>query len=405
MKFRVTGYAKDGTSLRETVEAPSAREAGEEVARRGVFVSEVREVRGEGAGRRRVPRLGGGARAERAAAFLRQLAVLVQTGTPLVEAITSIERQQPAGAWRDALASMRTRLEEGSQLSETLAQHPAYFDGVCRSLISAGESGGRLDAMLQRLAVFMRQRVRVRKQLTGALVYPALLVVVALGVTAGMLGFVMPRFEGLFKTLDAPLPPTTRLLMDTSALVRTYWYVVVGVALGIPASLYVYAGTPGGRRALERCMLRTPQVGRLMRGFALARLSRVLGVLLEGRVPMLDALRLTREAAGVASFEALLGEVESSVTRGENVSTAFSQSDLVPPVMVEAIRSGERSGQVPAVLLAMADAMDEDNEVLLKTVTGLLEPVILVLLGLVVGGMAISMFLPLFDLTAAGGGR
>lgn len=406
MKFRCIGYTKTGELVREVIEASSASEASEELVRRGVYVTEVREARDEApAARRPVPRMGAGQRAEEAAGFLRQLAVLVQTGTPLVEAIGSLERQQRDGPWRITLGLMRARLEEGAQFSEVMAQHPEYFDGVCRSLIAAGESGGRLDAMLHRLAAFMRQRVRARKQVVGALVYPCLLVCVAFGVTAGMLGFVMPRFEGLFQTLDAPLPPTTKVLMDASAVIREYWYVAVGLLVALPVGLSVYLGSAPGRRSLEHTLLHAPQVGRLTRGIALARTARVLGVLLEGRVAMLDALRLTRQAAGVQKYESLLERVEEGVTRGENVSSVLASSDLVPPVFVEAVRSGERSGQVHTVLLAMADSLDEDNEILLKTITGLLEPMILIVLGLVVGTMAISMFLPLFDLTAAGGGR
>jgi type II secretory pathway component PulF len=406
MKYQCIGYTKSGGSVCEVVEAQGPREASEELARKGVYVTEVHEARDEPSPqRRKTPRMGAGRRAEDAAGFLRQLAVLVQTGTPLVEAIGSLERQQREGPWRSVLGAMRARLEEGAQFSEVMAQHPEYFDGVCRSLVAAGESGGRLDAMLHRLAAFMRQRVRARKQIVGALVYPCLLVCVALGVTAGMLGFVMPRFEGLFQTLDAPLPPTTKVLMDASAVIREYWYVAVGLLIAIPIGLYVYLGSSTGRRSLEHAMLTMPQVGRLTRGIALARTARVLGVLLEGRVAMLDALRLTRQAAGVQKFELLLERVEEGVTRGENVSGVLACSDLVPPAFVEAVRSGERSGQVHTVLLAMADTLDEDNEILLKTITGLLEPLILIVLGLVVGTMAISMFLPLFDLTAAGGAR
>lgn len=412
MKFTYKGFDKSGKPVTDIVEAADAHDAGEQLRRRGIFASEIVEWRiggGGGSGgagaksHRSAAKRASGRRLELASGFLRQMSVLVTTGTPLVEAIQSLERQQTDAAFTATLARLRNALEEGSQLSEAMAQHPQYFDGVCRSLIAAGESGGKLDAMLTRLAIFTRQQVKVRKTVQGAMVYPCLLICVAFVVTIAMLGFVLPRFEGLFKTLDTALPPTTQVLMDISSLGREYWYIALAVIFGLPVAIKFYLGTRAGVDALERVMLSAPQLGKLTRGYATARLARVLGVLLEGKVAMLDAIRLTRQATGVARYEALLAHAEDAVTRGENFSAAINDPHLIPPNVIEAIRSGERSGQVSSVLLTMAEAMDEDNELALKTVTSLMEPVILILLGLVVGGMAISMFLPLFDLTAAGG--
>lgn len=405
MKFVYKGFDKTGKPVADSLEAADRNEAAEILRRRGVFVSEIGEPRELAAGasasaaRKRVS----GKRLEQVSGFLRQLAVLVSTGTPVVEAVESLERQQKDGPFKSMLQVLRRRVEEGVQFSDAMAAHPEYFDGVCRSLVAAGESGGKLDAMLARLSTFTRQQVKVRKNVTGAMVYPCLLIVVAIGVTVAMLGFVLPRFEGLFKTLDTPLPPTTQMLMDISRFGREYWYAVLGAAISIPVGLKLWLSTQSGLHALERFMLTAPQLGKLTRAYAVARFSRVLGVLLDGKVALLDAIRLTRQATGIAKYDALLGRAEDAVTRGENFSVAINDPTLVPPSVIEAIRSGERSGRVSNVLLTLADAMDEDNELALKTVTGLLEPLILIMLGLVVGGMAISMFLPLFDLTAAGG--
>jgi type IV pilus assembly protein PilC len=405
MKFSFRGVDRAGAVVADVIEASDRLEATEVLRRRGVFASEITPAREQSAdatvsvsGRRT------GARLAQAGAFLRQLSILVSTGTPLVEAIESICRQQPAGPFRDMLESLHKRLEEGSQLSEAMEAFPAYFDGVCRSLVAAGESGGRLDAMLSRLAVFTRQQLRTRKTITGALIYPCLLMAVAVGVTGAMLGFVLPRFEGLFQTLDAPLPSSTRILMDLSHLVRDNWMVVVPALVALPTCGFLYATrTSQGRVLLERAALGAPIVGKLVRDFALARLARVLGVLLEGKVALLDAIRLARLSTGMMAYEAVLRRAEDAVMRGENFSVAINDPKLVAPTFVEAVRSGERSGQVHAVLLTLADAMDEDNDMALKTITGLLEPLILIFLGIIVGSMAISMFLPLFDLTAAGG--
>lgn len=404
MKFRYQGYDRTGAGVSAVIDAADEAGAREQLTRKGIAVAELSRVKQAAGPATSGGGFGSGKRREQVAAFLRQLSVLVETGTPLVEAITSIERQLEDGPWKATLARVLERLQEGAQLSEAMASHPAYFDPVCRSLIAAGESGGKLGDMLCRLAVFMRQQVKLRRTVTGAMAYPCLLICVAFVVVVAMLGFVMPRFEGLFKSIDAKLPPTTEMLMGASAFVRTNWYYFAAIAVAAPFAAWFWFRTHTGRATTERVMLRAPLLGSVTRAFATAKLARVLGVLLEGRVPMLEALRLTRSAAGRDAYAKLVGRAEDAVTRGESILGAFSDPALINPSVTEAIRSGERTGRVGAVLVQIADHMDEDNEMALKAAVGLLEPLILIGLGLVVGVMAISMFLPLFDLAASGGG-
>jgi len=231
-----------------------------------------------------------------------------------------------------------------------------------------------------------------------------LLSCVGIGVMTLMIGFVLPRFEGLFKTLDAPLPPTTKILMDLSRLLSHYWPLFGGGAIALIVGVFVWQGSVSGRAVIDRVLLALPQVGNVTRSFATARVIRVLGVLIEGKVPLLEALRLTRAAAGNTRYAALLERSEDVVMRGESLSSAWASSDLIRGGVVEALRSGERTGQIAPVLLNVADFLDEDNEVLVKTLTGIIEPVILIIMGIGVGIVAVSMFLPLFDLTAMGGG-
>lgn len=399
MKFSYEGFDRSGAPVTASVDASGPEQATEALARQGIFVTSIAAVAAAARATGRVPAAG-----ERAAAFFRQLSILIGTGTPLVDALTAMERQA-SGPWQAVLASMRQKVEEGSQLSDALAAHPECFDPVTYSLVAAGESGGELDEMLRRLADLMRRQVRVRKTVRGAMAYPALLLVIALAVTTTMVCFVLPRFEELFKSLGAPLPPTTKLLMQAGAFVRERWYVVLTVLAGVIIAARFWLSRGGGVEQISRAALRTPKIGTVMRDFATARLARVLGVLLNGRVGMLDALRLTRQSVGHPAFAELIARAEDAVTKGEAISAAFANSSIITPAVCEAIRSGERSGKLPEVMIDLADHLDEDNELTLKTVTGLIEPAILVVLGLVVGGMAVSLFLPLFDLTAAGGAR
>lgn len=410
MKFRYQGFDQRGKEVVGVIDAADPGAARESLRRDGIFVDDVAQARGDegsraqGGGKRfEMPSLGGGKRLRSVSGFMRQLAVLVSTGTPLVDAIGSLEKQEHDRGFRKVLADVYGRLEQGTMLSEAVAAHPKYFGAVARSLIAAGEQGGQLDQMLSRLAKLGRQQQKVRSTVTGAMIYPALLVCVSLGVVTAMLFFVLPRFEGLFETLGTPLPTTTRLLMDVSHALRDHWIVCAGAAVVGLVMAILAAGTRVGKRVAMGVALRLPVIGAAIKSLATARIARVLGVLLEGKVQMVDALQLTRDATGIQAFAALVTRAEDFVLRGDAVSAAWDGSSLIPASVVEAIRSGERTGRVGTVLLSLADNMDEDNEIAIKTATHVIEPVILIGLGLVVGVMAISMFLPLFDLTAAGG--
>jgi type II secretory pathway component PulF len=221
-----------------------------------------------------------------------------------------------------------------------------------------------------------------------------------------MLTFVLPRFAELFKTLDSPLPPTTKFLMALSEAMRTYWWGFLLAIGGSVAAAKTWLGSEAGRRAIATLTIRVPKFGVLVRNFITARVVRTLGVLLQSKVQLLEALRLTRLGTTNHHYADLLTRAERSVTRGEPISAAFARPELIPANIYEALRNGERTGQVGPLLLNMADFMDEENEVVMKSLTSIIEPLILIVLGVLVGAVALAMFMPLFDLTAAarGGG-
>jgi type II secretory pathway component PulF len=261
--------------------------------------------------------------------------------------------------------------------------------------------------MLDRLAALTRKQLQFRSAITGAIVYPAVLSGIGVCVTVLMLLFVLPRFGGLFETLDTPLPPTTKGMLAASSFLQAYWWAVVAGAVVAVVTLWKAVHSPGGKRWLDGAVLRTPKLAGLTRAVLSARLARLLGVLLESRVPLMESLKLTRQACPNSQYAALLERAEAAVSHGEPVSAVLSQSDLISPAVQEALRNGEQSGQVGGPLIHMADFLDEENEVVIRAMTKLLEPLILCALGLLVGLMAISMFLPLFDLVSAasGGGK
>jgi type II secretory pathway component PulF len=402
MKFAYEAFDRSGKAASGVIEASSEPDAGEMLRREGLFVSRISAAAGAPAARS--TRRARGGRLKNVATFTRQLAVLVSTGTPVVDALEALERQVRDPVFRGTIQDVRRRVEEGATLAQSMEAHPRYFDAVSRSLVSAGESSGRLDAMLNRLADLTRQQVRIRNTLVGAMVYPTLLLTVAAGVLILMMVFVLPRFTGLFKTLNVPLPPTTRALMAVSNAVTTYWYAALLAVAAVVGGAWWFLRTPSGVRAMHTFAVRAPQLGKLTRSFGTARIARLVGVLLESKVQLLEALQLTREACANVHYNELLARTQDQVTRGEPFSAALaSGGDLIHPSVCEAVRNGERTGQIGRVLLSMADFLDEENEVVLKSVTSLIEPLILLALGCVVGLVATSMFMPLFDLTSMAG--
>jgi type II secretory pathway component PulF len=412
VKVLYHGYDKLGKSVKGVIDAGDVREAREVLRRQGVFAMKLGAAEAGGVSLdANAPHLsgkfklaGGSSKLEKVAFMMRQLALLVQTGTPVVEALASLEKQAPQGEWREVLKQLRAKVEEGKSLAEAMGNRPDYFDAVCRSLVAAGESGGQLHEMCDRLSKLVRQQVRIRKTVGHALIYPSLLMCVALGVTITMITFVLPRFEALFETLGSDLPAMTAVLMDVSRFVRGQWYFVVGGVLAAFFGGFGYLRTAHGQRTLDVLALRLPKLGHFTRAYATARITRVLGTLLDGKVPLLEALALSRHVVRNSLYVALLARAEETVIRGEPLSAALDDPAMLPQSVIEAVRSGEKTGNLAPVLTSVAEFMDEDTEQTIKTVTGLLEPLILLFLGLVVGAMAISMMLPLFDLTAAGAG-
>lgn len=405
MKFAYKAYDVAGKVVSGSVEANDAGEARDALRKRGVFATEVHE---EGAAARRAQ--AGNARKEKAslaevAGFTREMSILVSTGTPLVEALHSLERQCRNETFKAIVMDLSRSVEQGEALSDAMMRYPKAFDGVACSLVRAGEEGGEIAGMLDRLSRLLRQVQKIRGALIGAMIYPALLITVALSVLTAMVGFVLPKFEDLFKTLQAPLPPSTKLLLGLGGFAKeNWWMVLIGLAVVI-ASVVAYLRSESGRSTMHRVLVSVPGLGKIIRALSVARISRVLGVLVEGRVPLLDALRLTRASVWNRVYAELVDRAEKSLERGEPLYTAFTAKlgsvELVTPSVCEALRNAEKSGRLGAVLSSVADHLDEDNELVVKSLTSIVEPMILIVLGVIVGFVAISMFLPLFDLTAA----
>jgi type IV pilus assembly protein PilC len=403
MRLAYVTYDRAGGEVTDVVEAVDEPDAREILSGRGLFVTNISQAESSQASERVASEKPGRGRLKHLSMFTRQFYVLVSSGTQVVPALGALERQTRDARWRRVISSVRARVEQGSSLSDAMEFHPAYFDAVYRSMVGAGEAGGVLGTMLARLADLTQKRLHVQSSIQGALAYPVLLLVVAFSVLGVMLVFVVPRFAGLFTSMGIALPPSTALLLTLGQIAQSYWWLILLFIGGIGAGLRFYLRTPRGKRIADTAILRIPRIGPILQGFHTATIVRLLGSLLDGHVPVLDALRLTKTSATNGCYLELLARAERLVGRGEPLSGVFGRTDLVSPSVHETARSGEQSGRLGEMMLNLADFLDEENEIILRSLTSILEPVILVVLGVLVGFVSISMFMPLFDLTSMTG--
>lgn len=409
MKLAYKAYDSLGKSVTGILDASDAPGAAELLRRKGLYVAEVKaSIPTQGPKtQRRHRHCSGSQRMKDVAWFSRQLFVLVSSGTQLADALHALERQARPGPWRDVITSLRTRVEEGSSLSAAMEPQGAYFDPIYRNLIAAGESSGHLVEMFDRLAGLKQKQLKIHNSVVGALVYPVMLVTVGVTIFVMLLLFVIPRFAGLFTTMNVPLPSSTALLLHLSEAVRGYWWLLLLLTAALVGALVVLLRSPRGRRLRDTVALRMPYIGPVVKSLATARIVSLLGVLMQARIPVLEALRHVQQSAGNCHYATLVAQAEDAVSKGEAMSSAFDNPKLINPSVYEAIRSGENSGEIDKLLLNIAAFLDEENEVIVRSMTSIIEPLILIVMGVLVGAISICMFMPLFDLasmTQQGGG-
>ncbi len=404
MRLAYQAWDAAGKLVSDTIDAADADDARESLRQRGLFVTQIDEASSAAGavkpGKRSWRRKGKTGRLKVLANFCQQLFLMIKTGTPIVQSLEAVERQTRDLNVRQVIAQVRLRVEEGDSLAIAMDSHPEYFDAVTRNLIDAGETSGKLPYMLERIGTLTRKQLGIRNKVAGAMVYPALLMVVAFGVAILMLVVVLPRFGTLFEDLEVPLPPTTAMLMDSGDWLREYWWAALAGVVAMFVAIVMWAKSAAGKKVVDKLVLRAPGLGKIVRNFATARIARLIGTLRESYLPLLEVLELVAQSSSNTQYQAMLDNAKHAVSRGQPMSSAFADERLVNPTVYEAMRSGEESGQIGPLLLSLADVLDEENDVVVRTLTNIIEPVILVILGVVIGFVAISLFMPVFDLMA-----
>ncbi|MBN2337286.1 MAG: type II secretion system F family protein, partial [Acidobacteria bacterium] len=332
------------------------------------------------------------------AIFTRQFSVMLGAGLPLIQAVDAIGSQHPNKEFKAVLEQIKGDVESGTTLSAAMARHPKVFDTLYTNMVAAGESGGILETILQRLSVFIEKIVKLKGALKSALIYPATILTIAVGVVAVILWKVVPVFRTLYEGFNVDLPLLTRVVIALSEIVERFMIPIVILMILAAFGFKSYYKTDKGRHLVDKAILKIPVIGEVIRKIGIARFTRTLATLLSSGVPILEGLEVTAKTAGNAILEDVILEVRQRIEAGGNMADPMRQSGFFPPMVTQMVSVGESTGEIDSMLTKVADYYEEEVDTVMANLMTILEPILMVFLGVVVGGIVIAMYLPLFKL-------
>ncbi len=383
------GKAQEGVLVAENKDAAIAM-----LRKQQVTVTAVTEKGKEFA----LPKMGGGISQKEIAVFTRQFSVMIDAGLPLVQCLEILGGQQDNRVFQKILFEVRQDIEAGATLADALRKHPRAFDDLYCNMVAAGETGGILDTILQRLSQYIEKIVKLRSAVRSAMVYPVAVILIAIGVVWIILWKVIPTFATLFSGLGAQLPLPTRITIALSKFIGAWWWAIfLAVGLAIFA-VHRYHKTYSGRRKIDGLLLRLPVLGNVLKKIAVARFCRTLGTLISSGVPILEALEITAKTAGNAVVEDAIMETRKSIEQGKTISEPLKATTVFPSMVVQMVAVGEQTGALETMLNKIADFYEDEVDEATANLLALLEPIMICFLGVVIGGIVISMYMPMFDL-------
>ncbi|HEX7676147.1 MAG TPA: type II secretion system F family protein [Bdellovibrio sp.] len=333
--------------------------------------------------------------------FTRQFATLINAGIPVVDSLKILSEGLRPGLLKEASAQVKTSIEGGRRLADSMAQVPNVFDKLYCNMIQAGEEAGILDGILQRLASYMEKSEKLKGQVKGALVYPIVIIIVAIIVIAGILVFIIPKFMEFFASSGQKPPMLTQMVVNLSHSLTNHWYLYLGIAVGGPIALSQYIKTPEGRDTFDRVIFKAPVFGEVVQKSAIARLTRTLGTLLSSGVGLIEAIDISAKTSGNVVVEQALLRCKESVTAGRTFAAPLAKEKAFPEMVVQMISIGEQSGTLDVMLGKIADFYEDEVETAVKAMTSLLEPLLMVVLGGIIAILVIAMYLPIFNMAGA----
>jgi type IV pilus assembly protein PilC len=399
--FTYRGVTSGGGQVRAEITAPDERSAARQLRSQGIVVQNIAVKRGLG-GKIELGDLPGlntllgGVRGKDISVFSRQFATMIAAGLPLVQCLQTLGMQMERKRFQDIIAKVAYDVESGSTLSDALGRFPRVFDELYVNLVHVGETGGVLDSMLARLSTYLEKAQALKHRVQMAIVYPILVMTIAVLVVAFLMIFIIPIFAAFFNNAGVPLPLPTRIVIAVSNGVTRYWYIVLAVWAAAMFGFRAWYRTEAGRLAVDRFFLRAPIFGPLVRKISIARFTRTLSALLGGGVPIIDALRITAKTAGNRVVENSVMAARERVMAGHTLGERLKDSGVFPPMVVQMVIVGEQTGALDNMLAKVADYYEDEVDVAVSGLTALLEPLLIVFLGVVIGGIVIAIYLPIF---------
>ncbi|HRX84195.1 MAG TPA: type II secretion system F family protein [Phycisphaerae bacterium] len=405
--FLYEAMNQTGQEVKDQIEASSAEDALEKIRNSGLFPTRIREKGGKkksgAAAKRKAKGISiGKVKQKQVVQFTRQLATLQDAGLPILRSLNILAEQSKQGILKSALLSVAEDVEGGATLSEAMSKHPKAFNRLYVNMVAAGETGGVLDTILLRLAEFMEKAQRLKAKIKGAMIYPTVVIMFAVGIVSMIMIVVVPKFEEIFVDFDTTLPALTEMLISISKWfihgTPPGWAVIVFGPVAFFIFLKLLNQSKGGRFAKDTVMLKIPIMGQIIQKSSVARFCRTLGTLVTAGVPILEAINITKETAGNEVFARALTKVHDSIREGETFADPLRASRVVDGIVVNMISVGEETGELDKMLIKVADNYDEEVETLVSSLLSVLEPIMVAILGVIVGFIVIALFLPLVKL-------
>jgi type IV pilus assembly protein PilC len=396
--FAYAGRTRAGETVSGERVADSLDAATAALRRDQIQVTRINPVKEAAKAKKAAAKRGKKVAAKNLAVFTRQFSVMIDAGLPLVQCLDILGNQEEDKGFAEVILATRSDVEAGASLADAMRKHPKTFDGLFVNMIAAGEAGGILDTILKRLATYIEKAVKLQSQVKSAMIYPVAVVVIAGLVVGVILWKVIPTFASLFSGLGAELPLPTRVVIAASDnLVRFFPFLLVIGGAGV-YGFKQYYGTDKGRRVVDQVMLKAPILGNILRKIAVARFCRTLATLIASGVPILDGLEITARTSGNSVIEDAIMMTRKSIERGETISAPLRDTKVFPPMVVQMIGVGEATGALDTMLAKIADFYEEEVDTAVAGLLTLLEPIMIAFLGIVVGGIVIAMYMPIFDL-------
>ncbi len=410
--FAYEAMNSSGQEVKDEIEANSSEDAISKIRGKGYFPTKVREKAGKKnvkkkanevgpiTKKRKLPLSIGGVPQKQLVTFTRQLCTLQDAGLPILRSLQILEQQQKPGLMKAIIGGVADEVEGGGTLSDAMAQYPKAFNKLYVNMINAGEAGGVLDIILNRLADFMEKAAKLKKKVIGAMIYPAVVITIAIGIVTMILIFVVPKFKDIFKDFRLELPGVTQVLINASTFMAEQygWAYILFGPIVLALGWRMIRMSEGGRYVSDVVLLKIPILGSILGKTAIARFTRTLGTLISAGVPILDAINITKETCGNEVYARALGKVHDAIREGESIADPLRATKVCDAIVVNMVDVGEETGDLDKMLMKIADNYDSDIDVLVGSLISILEPVMVVVLGVIVGFIVIALFMPMVSL-------